>query len=144
MDEEVRQAGDDSRAGPTGDPLITLLHGDRLSTEDGRMTFQAIPGRDSRVPIWLHSSGTYRAQLAGAFGLPFAFAGHLSPADMTHALRVYRQSFQPSIHLDEPYTVVAVSAVAADTSGLSRKPNRSPVPASAPYGPLAPGRVEYS
>lgn len=101
--------------------LLALLHGEGLSASDGRMSIQAIPGNGTEVPIWLHGSGTYSAQLAGILGLPFSFAGHFAPAGMEKALDIYRENFQPSQFLDKPYSLVAISAVAADSEYEARR-----------------------
>ncbi|MFP7366642.1 MsnO8 family LLM class oxidoreductase [Corynebacterium callunae] len=68
--------------------LRALLHGTGLSTADGRMQFHAIPGEGTKVPMWLHGSGTFSAQLAGQAGLPFVFAGHFAPVNMAVALEL--------------------------------------------------------
>jgi luciferase family oxidoreductase group 1 len=95
--------------------LYSYLHQSGTATADGRVEFHAIPGENTKVPIWLHGSGTYSAQLAGQLGLPFSFAGHFAPANMMQALKTYRDHFQPSAILDKPHVMVAVSVIAADT-----------------------------
>ncbi|WP_413376779.1 LLM class flavin-dependent oxidoreductase [Alkalihalobacillus sp. 1P02AB] len=95
--------------------LYSYLHGSGTVTSDGHFEFHAIPGENTKVPIWFHGSGTYSAQLAGKLGLPFSFASHWSPDNLELALKTYRNSFQPSVHLDKPYVMVAVSAFAAET-----------------------------
>jgi luciferase family oxidoreductase group 1 len=76
---------------------------------------KAIPGAGTNVPIWLLGSSLYSAQLAAMRGLPYAFAGHFAPRHYRQALRVYRDTFQPSEQLAEPYAMLAVPAVAADS-----------------------------
>ncbi len=76
---------------------------------------RAIPGQGLDIPIWLLGSSGFSAQLAGQLGLPFSFASHFSPANTIPALRMYHQSFQPSEVLDEPYAMVALNIVAAET-----------------------------
>jgi luciferase family oxidoreductase group 1 len=76
---------------------------------------RAVPGEGLNVPIWLLGSSTFSAQLAGILGLPFAFASHFAPSLLQVALRVYRESFQPSETLQKPYAMVGVNVVAADT-----------------------------
>ncbi|MCM3653445.1 LLM class flavin-dependent oxidoreductase [Metabacillus litoralis] len=95
--------------------LYSYLHQSGTTTSDGMFEFHAIPGENTKVPIWLHGSGTYSAQLAGQLGLPFTFAGHFAPDNMMQALKTYRDNFQPSNTLDKPYCLVAVSVIAADT-----------------------------
>ncbi len=82
---------------------LATVHHSGTTTPDGRFEFHAIPGENTKVPIWLHRSGTYSAQLAGQLGLPFAFAGHFAPNDMMQALKTYRDHFRPSDIFDQPY-----------------------------------------
>ncbi|WP_433225078.1 LLM class flavin-dependent oxidoreductase [Microtetraspora malaysiensis] len=76
---------------------------------------QAIPRSAGRPPIWLLGSSGFSARLAGLLGLPFAFAHHFSAANTEPALDLYRSSFRPSEVLSEPYALIGVAAVAADT-----------------------------
>lgn len=76
---------------------------------------QAVPGAGLNVPIWLLSSSGFSAHLAGVLGLPFAFAAHFSPEYTLPALKLYRQTFQPSDDLPKPYAMVALNIVAAET-----------------------------
>jgi luciferase family oxidoreductase group 1 len=76
---------------------------------------QAVPGGGLNVPIWLLSSSGFSAHLAGVLGLPFAFAAHFSPEYTLPALKLYRQTFQPSEDLPKPYAMVALNVVAAET-----------------------------
>jgi len=75
----------------------------------------AIPGADTRVPIWLLGSSLFSATLAAHLGLPYAFASHFAPRMLLQALEVYRSRFQPSTVLDKPYVMVGVPVVAADS-----------------------------
>ncbi|MFG3704395.1 LLM class flavin-dependent oxidoreductase [Micromonospora sp. NPDC047670] len=75
----------------------------------------ATPGRGQQPAIWLLGSSGFSAQLAGTLGLPFSFAHHFSSQHTLPALALYRQSFRPSRWLAEPYAMVAVNAVCADT-----------------------------
>lgn len=76
---------------------------------------RAVPGEGLDIPVWLLGSSTFGAQLAGMLGLPFAFASHFAPTNLHVALKIYRDSFQPSESLQEPYAVACVNVVAADT-----------------------------
>lgn len=80
-----------------------------------RQKVQAVPGAGLNVPIWLLSSSGYSAHLAGILGLPFAFAAHFSPEYTLPSLELYRRTFQPSDVLKEPYAMVALNIVAAET-----------------------------
>jgi len=74
---------------------------------------QAVPGAGLDVPIWILGSSLYGAQLAAALGLPYAFASHFAPRLMEQAMDVYRSSFQPSAHLEQPYVMLGVNVSAA-------------------------------
>ncbi|NMD69143.1 LLM class flavin-dependent oxidoreductase [Bacillus sp. DNRA2] len=81
---------------------------------------RAIPGEGLDIPIWLLGSSGYSARLAGQLGLPFAFASHFSPEYTVPALELYRKSFKPSEVLTEPYAIVGLNIVAADTDEQAR------------------------
>lgn len=82
---------------------------------------RAIPGEGTQVPIWLLGSSTYSAQLAAALGLPFAFASHFAPAQLYEALHLYRENFQPSAHLKQPYAMACINVIAADSDAEAEK-----------------------
>jgi len=76
---------------------------------------QAVPGGNSNVPIWLLGSSTFSAHLAATLGLPFAFAGQFAPQMMVEAIQIYREYFKPSAALAQPYLMVGLPVLAADT-----------------------------
>jgi luciferase family oxidoreductase group 1 len=82
---------------------------------------QAVPGGGTEVPLWILGSSTFGAQVAGLLGLPFAFASHFAPEELMPALDIYRQRFQPSDQLAEPYAMAAVNVLAADTDAEARR-----------------------
>jgi luciferase family oxidoreductase group 1 len=75
----------------------------------------AVPAEGNEPPVWLLGSSGYSAQLAAYLGLPFAFAHHFSPAGTDQALALYRAGFRPSDALAEPYAMVCVNVLCADT-----------------------------
>lgn len=75
----------------------------------------AIPGKGTNVPLYILGSSLFGAQLAAAFGLPYAFASHFAPAALEQAVAIYRRDFRPSAQLDEPYVIAAVNVITADT-----------------------------
>jgi luciferase family oxidoreductase group 1 len=83
-------------------------------------TVRAVPGAGLRVPIYILGSSTFGAQVAGAIGLPFAFASHFAAAMMLPAIEIYRASFRPSEHLSQPYVMLGINVVAADTDNEAR------------------------
>lgn len=82
---------------------------------------QAVPGAGLRVPVWLLGSSLFSAQLAAALGLPFAFASHFAPDHLMEALRLYRERFSPSQHLEKPHAMAAVPLFAADTETEAKR-----------------------
>jgi luciferase family oxidoreductase group 1 len=75
----------------------------------------AVPGKGSRVPLYILGSSLFGARLAAALGLPYAFASHFAPAALDPALAAYRAEFQPSEQLERPYVIAGVNVIAADT-----------------------------
>ena len=82
---------------------------------------RAIPGMGSHVPLWILGSSLYGAQLAAALGLPYAFASHFAPDALLPALEVYRDRFQPSDQLQQPYAMVAANVFTADDDAEARR-----------------------
>jgi luciferase family oxidoreductase group 1 len=76
----------------------------------------AIPGKGSRVPLYILGSSMFGATLAAALGLPYAFASHFAPAMLEPAVAAYRREFKPSEQLGSPYVIAGVNVVAADTT----------------------------
>ena len=76
----------------------------------------AIPGRGSRVPLYILGSSMFGATLAAALGLPYAFASHFAPEHLEAAVAEYRREFRPSEQLDRPYVIAGVNVIAADSA----------------------------
>lgn len=87
-----------------------------LSDKAGSKGIKAVPGYGLDVPIWLLGSSTFSAQLAAEKGLPFAFASHFAPDAMEDAIRLYRANFKPSSQLKEPYLIICINVVCAETT----------------------------
>lgn len=81
---------------------------------------QAVPGAGLRVPLWILGSSLFGAQVAAGLGLPFSFASHFAPALLHDAIAVYRNQFTPSEFLQQPYVMLGVNVVAADTDADAR------------------------
>ena len=73
------------------------------------------------MPLWILGSSLYGAQLAAALGLPYAFASHFAPEALLPALEIYRERFQPSEQLEQPYAMVAANVIAADDDAEARR-----------------------
>jgi len=92
-----------------------------LGPEQPGQAVRAIPGQGSSVPITLLGSSGFSAQLAGTLGLPFAFAAHFAPDYLYAAAQLYRHHFRPSAVLREPYLMVGVQVIAAETDGTAKR-----------------------
>jgi luciferase family oxidoreductase group 1 len=73
------------------------------------------------VPLYILGSSDYGARLAARLGLPYAFAHHFAGAggNTIAALDLYRSLFRPSAVLAEPYPMIGVTALAADTEEVA-------------------------
>ena len=86
-----------------------------LSQRSASQRVHAYPGEGTNVPIYLLGSSDFSAQLAGALGLPFAFAAHFQPQPLLPALHIYRSTFRSSEVLEKPYAMVGVPILVADS-----------------------------
>jgi len=86
-----------------------------LSAENKGAKVRAIPGEGLDIPVWILGSSTDSAMLAGALGLPYAFASHFAPSQFEAALTLYRRHFRPSPDLQEPHVMACVNVIAAPT-----------------------------
>lgn len=77
----------------------------------------AVPGRGAEVPLYILGSSLFGAGLAASLGLPYAFASHFAPGDLTEAAALYRREFRPSSQLGRPYLMAGVNVIAAGTGG---------------------------
>jgi luciferase family oxidoreductase group 1 len=82
---------------------------------------RAIPGMGSHVPLWILGSSLFGAQLAAMLGLPYAFASHFAPDALLPALEVYRDKFEPSEQLQQPYAMVGANVIVADDDETARR-----------------------
>ena len=82
---------------------------------------RAYPGVGTNVPIYILGSSTDSAYLAAKLGLPYAFASHFAPQQMEMAMMIYREKFQPSEYLSEPYMMVCLNVIACETDEEARR-----------------------
>ena len=90
------------------------------AAEPGQVV-RAVPGAGLDVPVWILGSSLYGAQLAAAFGLPYAFASHFAPRLLSEAVETYRTNFRPSARLTQPYVMLGVNVFAADSDGEAQR-----------------------
>ncbi|MBV9174475.1 MAG: LLM class flavin-dependent oxidoreductase [Chloroflexi bacterium] len=99
--------------------LVAFLHG-TFPEDHPYSRITAVPATGNVPELWLLGSSGYSAQVAGLLGLPFAFAHHFSPGNTLPALRLYREHFTPSALLREPYAMIGVAVVCAETDERAR------------------------
>ena len=110
-------------AGRTFRPTMTSSSGSRNCCCSKRGFPENHPFRNVRAmpadvplpPIWLLGSSGYSAQLAAAVGTGYSFAHHFANHDAVSAMRSYRDHFRASPTLQQPYAILAVHVVSADT-----------------------------
>ncbi|MGX5843921.1 LLM class flavin-dependent oxidoreductase [Mesorhizobium sp. ArgA1] len=98
---------------------VVELMGYFQPAEEGQR-IHAVPGEGQKVPVWILGSSLYGAQLAAMLGLPYAFASHFAPAELDHALEIYRSRFQPSEQLDKPYVMLGLNVFAAPSDAEAK------------------------
>lgn len=78
----------------------------------------------TRVPMWLLSSSTTGAAMAGMLGLPYSFAAHFAPGQLDQALATYREHFDPSAPtacVERPYVQIGVNVLAHERPGEAQR-----------------------
>jgi luciferase family oxidoreductase group 1 len=73
----------------------------------------AVPRAPEPVPLYILGSSLFGAQLAAQLGLPYAFASHFAPDALHQAVEIYRERFQPSEQLAQPYVMAGANVFAA-------------------------------
>ena len=84
-----------------------------------------VSGISTGPDTWILGSSPYSVQLAAQLGRPYAFALQFGDADVETAFRIYRNNFQPSDVLDEPYTLVSLGVVAHDDAEEAHRQART-------------------
>ena len=99
--------------------IIAMLEG--TYQVDGVET-HVTPGERAALWPWVFgSSKGQSARVAAKFGLPFVASYHITPATALEAVEVYREGFQPSEALREPYVVVSADVVVADDTATAKQ-----------------------
>jgi luciferase family oxidoreductase group 1 len=122
---------------------------DEFPSDHPFKAIKAMPTGVGFPPLWLLGSSGFSAQLAASLGLGFAFAHHINPQNALDALRSYREEFVPSTHLAQPYAILTVAAIVAETPeraeelalsvalAIVRMRNGQPIPFPSPEEALA-------
>ncbi len=98
---------------------------DILAMIDGSFAVDGVevrvtPGVRAALRPWVFgSSKGQSARVAAKFGLPFVASYHITPATALEAVDVYREHFQPSAELHEPYVVVSADVVVAEDTATA-------------------------
>jgi luciferase family oxidoreductase group 1 len=85
---------------------------------------RALPGEGTHVPLWMLGSSTGGAQVAGALGLPFAFASHFAPQQIREAIATYRDRFRadaPTAQVERPTLMAGINVLAAPSTLEARR-----------------------
>lgn len=85
-----------------------------------RSAVRAIPGEGTEVPIWMLGSSTGGARVAAELGLPFSFASHFAPQQISDAVAMYRAHFNSSADTAEvvrPVVMAGVNVMVAESTG---------------------------
>ena len=139
--------------------LLGYFNGD-IPADHPFSRITATPGVGYQPAIWLLGSSDYSAELAGRLGLPFSFAHHFAGGNTDAAIKVYRDAFQPSDVLTEPYLMLGVNVICADTNERAQwlagpgrlamirlrtgRPGRYPTPEEAAEHQLTPSEREVA
>ncbi len=68
-----------------------------------------------RPELFMLGSSDGGMSIASQLGVGFAFAGQINPSVAVPMLKAYRENFKPSKYLSEPYSMLAIIVVCADT-----------------------------
>lgn len=80
---------------------------------------QSLTGQPTDVELYLLGSSLFGAQLAARLGLPYAFASHFAPQALEQAIELYRNEFQPSDTLAQPYLMAGMTAIVDDNPDVA-------------------------
>jgi luciferase family oxidoreductase group 1 len=97
--------------------LLAWVAGSPLPDGHPFAAVRACPAGETAPEVWILGSSDYGAQVAGHFGLPYAFAFFFADgAGAEQALDIYRTCYRPSARHSAPHTALCVFALAADSS----------------------------
>lgn len=113
----LRRSAEMSGADNFPEQLADLMAfaGGGFSDDNVFRAVRAVPTGVPLPPVWLLGSSDYSAILAAQRGLGFVYAHHINPHGAVEAMRIYRDRFRPSEHLDAPRALLTVSAICAAT-----------------------------
>jgi luciferase family oxidoreductase group 1 len=104
------------------DELVRFLDDDGPPRNGFNTSIRAIPIDVPSPEVWmLGSSEAGGALLAAQRGFGFAFAHHINPEDSIRVLRRYREAFVPSSHRRQPWAIIALAVVCAETDVAAQR-----------------------
>lgn len=86
---------------------------------------KVVPGEVPLAPIWLLGSSGASAQMAGQYGIGYAFASHFSPTPAAPAFDAYRRAFHPSVQFPQPHAILCVAVICAPTDEEAKHLSKS-------------------
>ncbi|ANW96668.1 hypothetical protein AXE80_10460 [Wenyingzhuangia fucanilytica] len=92
-----------------------------FSEENASSKVRATVAEGVDVPLYILGSSTDSAHLAAKKGLPYAFASHFATSMLMDAIDIYRTKFTPSSVLKNPYIIVGINVIVADTDEEAEK-----------------------
>ncbi|MGJ8592933.1 MAG: LLM class flavin-dependent oxidoreductase [Aquaticitalea sp.] len=96
-----------------------------FSIENKNSKIRATVAEGVKVPIYILGSSTDSAHLAAKKGVPYAFASHFASAQLIDALKIYRDEFQASEVLQQPYIMAGVNIIIAETEAEAKEMSTS-------------------
>jgi luciferase family oxidoreductase group 1 len=96
--------------------LLAWVHNEPLVDRHPFAAVKAFPQGDTAPEVWILGSSDYGAQVAALFGLPYCYAWFFSDgAGGERAIKLYKESYRPSLRHPEPRSGLCVWALAAET-----------------------------
>lgn len=86
---------------------------------------KVVPDEVPLAPIWLLGSSGASAQMAGQYGIGYAFASHFSPTPAGPAFDAYRRAFRPSDQFEKPHAILCVAVICAPTDEEAKHLSKS-------------------
>ena len=96
--------------------MLMRPEGVEIAYGQRHQSLRATPLARSVARMWLLGSSEYSAQLAAQQGLPYVFAHHFFGQGTEQALKIYRDTYQPSELYPEPTTFLTVNASVAESA----------------------------
>lgn len=99
------------------------------------------PDPSLRPELFMLGSSNGGMQIAAQLGIGFAFAGQINPDMAIPMLKQYRQDFQPSKYFTEPYSLLAIIVICAETDEEAKDVAR---PAELQWARWMTGQTKFS